>query len=151
MKVETTRFGTLELEEGDQIEFRKGLFGYDDVKRYVLLDHRPDSPLRWLQAVESAGLAFVVIDPCIFCPSYRFELSPDEGAVLGHTEGDVLMPLVIVGIPESPEEMTANLKGPLVVNTATRLGIQIIQGGDEYSPRVRILDAIRDLHGATNR
>ncbi len=126
------------------------MFGYDDVKEYVLLDHRKESPLRWLQALDCSHLAFVVIDPCIFCPSYRFDLTFEERETLGYGEGDLLIPLAIVGIPDIPEEMTANLKGPLVINNTTQQGIQIIQGGNNYSPRVRILDAIRELHGATN-
>ncbi len=151
MNVETTRFGTLDVNEGELIEFRRGLFGYEEVTRFVLLNHRDDSPLRWLQAVGSPELAFVVIDPFLFRPDYRVDLTYDERRSIDWDgEGDLVL-LAIVGIPENPEEMTANLKGPLVINTASRMGMQMIQPGDQWSARVRILDAIHDLHRTGNR
>jgi flagellar assembly factor FliW len=137
----------VEVPDTALLVFPRGLFGYEEENRFALLDHRDNSPLRWLQALDNPNLAFVVIDPRLICPSYRFELNERDREDLGCGGGDALFPLAIVGIPESPEEMTANLKGPLVINTARRIGIQIIQSGDEYSAREGILSAVRRLHG----
>lgn len=145
MKVETSRFGDLEVAQEDSIDFPKGLFGFEDVNRYVLLDHREGSPFKWLQAIGRPELAFVVMDPFLIRPGYRFDLSEEDSAALQHSRGVRLLVLVIVGIPEDPEEMTANLKGPVLINCDKGLGRQVILAGDEYPARLAIIDAIRGL------
>ena len=151
MKFDTTRFGTLEAEESSLIEFDRGLFGYEEIDRSVLVDPQRDTPLKWLQAVSKPDLAFVVIDPFLFCPAYHVELSNGDRTVLDPGRDADLVVLAIVGIPENPHDMTANLKGPIVVNPVSRVGRQVILESDRWSPRVRILDAIRRLNSESGR
>ncbi|MCK4546804.1 MAG: flagellar assembly protein FliW [Candidatus Eisenbacteria sp.] len=143
MKIDTTRFGVLEVPEEEVVEFSRGLFGFEDIDRYVLLDHRPGSPFRWLQAVGRPDLAFVVMDPREFCSHYDFDIPEEDGLVLKSSDGEGLQVLVVVGIPDDPVEMTANLKGPILINAVRRIGRQIVLPGDQYSPRFRIVDGIR--------
>ncbi len=142
MEVETTRFGTLEVSEDRVIEFSQGLFGFEDVDRYVLFGHREGSPFRWLQAIDRPGLAFVVMEPFVFSPDYRFTLLHGDREALGCSPTTRLEVFVVVGIPEDPVEMTANLKGPILINFESGRGRQVLLEDEEYSPRFRIVDAI---------
>ena len=63
MQIETTRFGTIDVAEEQLFHFPMGLLGFSSQKRYVVLDHAPDSPLKWLQSVDDGSLAFIITDP----------------------------------------------------------------------------------------
>jgi flagellar assembly factor FliW len=143
MKVTTTRFGELTFREEDVLDFPRGLYGFDEIGQYVLIQHRPDSPFRWLQAVGRPDLAFVVLDPRSVLPDYSFEIPPEDTAALGRDDADRYVILVIVGIPEDARQMTVNLMGPIVINARTRVGRQVVLSQDRYSPRFRLLDAVK--------
>lgn len=142
MLVQTTRYGTVEVSEEDVLEFERGLFGFEEFHRWVLLEHGPRSPLRLLQAVGKPDLAFVVLEPFLVCPEYTLELSAEDAAAVHWWDDTGILVLATVGIPEDPGEMTANLKGPILVNPQRRRGRQVVLPGDRWSPRHRVLDPV---------
>ena len=70
MKVETTRFGAIDIREEEIITMPFGMPGFSDQKQFVLLDHKKDSPFQWYQSIQDPSLAFVVTDPFLFKPDY---------------------------------------------------------------------------------
>ncbi|MDD3500922.1 MAG: flagellar assembly protein FliW, partial [Candidatus Cloacimonetes bacterium] len=54
-------------------------------------------------------------------------------------EEDALV-LVIVTVPKDPAKMTANLKGPILINTKNRLAKQLVIDNNDYSIKYRLLD-----------
>ena len=62
VKIETSRFGSLEVPEDRVIRFPVGLLGFPRLNRYILIDYK-DTPLKWLQSVEDPDVAFIVTDP----------------------------------------------------------------------------------------
>ena len=78
MKIETSRFGTLDLAEDNIIHLPSGLFGFPDDKRYTLLEHKKGSPFVWLQSVDKGALAFVLIDPLLVTPDYEMQINPED-------------------------------------------------------------------------
>ncbi len=152
MKIETTRFGELEIDEGKIIFFTSGILGFPQAKRYILLPHRDSSPFFWLQAVDIPELAFVVIFPRVFFPEFQPKIPPEVGQELLLREGDELDYLAIVTIPkEDPTAMTVNLLGPIAVNVSRRLAKQVILDARNYPlkepllPRIRQM-VVRDTH-----
>ena len=75
MKVNTTRFGTLEIDESTLLTMPRGPLGFEEQTRFCLIQHRPGAPFRWLQSTEDPGLAFPVMDPSEFFSNYAFEIS----------------------------------------------------------------------------
>lgn len=135
MKLNTSRFGEIDVEEDRIINFAYGLLGFPDVKRYIVLDHphNPDIPLKWLQAIDDPDLAFVITDPLIFCPDYKPEINKQELMGLNITDAEDCGIISIVTIPHGePEKMTANLQGPVLINLKTREGKQIVLESDKY-------------------
>lgn len=141
MRMQTTRYGAVDVSEADVVEFERGLFGFEDVHRWVLLEHGPGSPLRLLQAAEHPDLAFVVIEPFLICPDYTLDLSAEDAAAVHWWDDEGVLVLVTVGIPDDPGEMTANLKGPILMNSKRCCGRQVVLPGDRWSPRHRVMDA----------
>jgi flagellar assembly factor FliW len=143
MKVKTTRFGEIDVPEGDVIHLPSGLIGFPELKQYVLLDHDKDSPFKWFQSLEDGAIAFVLIDPLLFNPEYVAEVTDAELAELDvQTEEDLVIS-VIVTVPSNPQNMTANLKAPLIFNLKNRRGKQVILNTSSYTTRHNIMEEVR--------
>lgn len=143
MKVQTTRFREIEVQESDIIALPEGLIGFPELVRYVVLDHDVDSPFKWLQSVDDGAMAFVIISPLTFRPDYTVEVSEEEIASLKLESPDDAVISVIVTIPMDPKKMSANLKAPLVFNQKNRLGKQVIVKDPQYHTKHFIMEEIK--------
>ncbi|MGE5577745.1 MAG: flagellar assembly protein FliW [Syntrophothermus sp.] len=139
MKVVSSRFGTYEIPEEKIIIFPEGILGFEDEKRYVILEDGADSPFKWLHALDNPDLAFIIIDPRLFYPSYEIVLSKDDGEKLSLQNPEDAVVYAIVVIPEDPSQMTANLQAPLVINSQNRVGRQVVLSDSRYSLKHKIL------------
>lgn len=148
MKIPSARLGDVEMDERDIIVIPEGIIGFPGLTRYAELNFLEGSPLRLLQSVEAMELAFFVIDPFLFKPDYRVNVSTaDLGAVKAETSTGLRI-LAIVTIPDDPYEMTANLQGPLILNPLTRLATQIVNHDKDYTTKHRILSSSQTAHVA---
>ena len=140
MKIQTSRFGEIDVDESSIISISGGLIGFPGEERFVIIRHNPESPFYWLQAVDGPDLAFVVVDPFIFKSDYKLDLPP---ALLEHLQAETrneISVFVIVTIPVGrPEAMTANLLGPLVINTKAKLARQLVLDDRHYSHQYPIM------------
>lgn len=140
LKIETTRFGVLEVDEDKIIHFPEGLVGFDERKKFVIINHQDDSPFKWLQCVEVTNLAFLVSDPFWFCPDYEFELSDEDEKKLELTSPEQVAVLVTITIPkDDPKAFTANLLGPLIVNSERRFAKQLVLTSEKYTTQYPVL------------
>ena len=132
MKVVTTRFGVIDVDDSSAINLVWGLLGFESCKRYCLYRHRPDVKFWWLQSLEDPGLAFVVIDPSEYFADYEFEMSDADAAKIRLSRPEDAMTLAIVTIPKNAEEATVNLAAPIVINSRERIGIQAVSQDNKY-------------------
>ena len=135
MKFWTTRFGDVECPEEVVMQFPDGVLGFPESRQFILLEHDAEgSPFKWLQSLDNPELAFIVIDPYLYDPQYRFDIDLDTMRLIGTADPADCAVMGIVHVPrETPHGMTANLKAPLVVNVGSRRGRQIILGSNVYS------------------
>ena len=134
MLIQTLRFGEIEVDDSRLILLEQGLLGFPEDHQYCLLDTRPDSPLRWLQSAERPELAFLVVDPYDCFTGYEIDVEDavaDELELRGPEEAAVL---ALVSVQEGPS-FTANLLGPVVINTRTGRGRQIVLDSERYTTR----------------
>lgn len=137
MDVRTTRFGVVQIAEDRVITFPKGLLGFSQCKRYCLLEPGEDACFFWLQSLEEPGLAFVVTDPSLFVPDYSVPIRPEQMADMKMDKLEDAQVFVIVNKVE--QQLTGNLQGPLVVNTATREGEQMVLAEKRWTTRHPLL------------
>jgi flagellar assembly factor FliW len=131
VKCTSTRFGSFDVRDESILTFPSGLLGFPEQRRYVILDHDTEAPFKWLQSVEEPALAFVVLDPALFHPSYHVDVPADAMAEIRAGEGEDLALVVILTIPsDDPGRITANLRGPLVISHQTKLGKQLVLSED---------------------
>ncbi len=139
MKLETRQFGPLEIEPASIITFPSGLLGFEELKRFVLLERPEIAPLEWLQSVENPQIVFTVMDPTVVFENYHPELASEDWDALGVPQGSPVTIRVLVTVPKDPAEMTANLLGPLVMSPAHGKGRQVVLVNSEYPVRQRLL------------
>ncbi len=139
----TKPFGQIEVDERQIIDFPLGIYGFEDIKKFVILDANEKSPFKWLQAYEEPDLAFVVIRPVDFMVQYELDVLPQDLEDIGAKSPDDVLVFAIVTIPEDPSKMTANLQGPVIINPRTRQGKQAISLSDKYTVRHYILEEIK--------
>ena len=140
LSVKTTRFGELEIDEKRAIYFPEGIIGFPNDKRYVVLQHKPGSPFSWLQSTEKPELAFVMMNPFLVKSDYLEDLPAGEKALFRDQDKEDKILFSLVTIPrENVRAMTVNLLGPLVIDTKTQTGRQVILAGSDYDPRHPLL------------
>ncbi len=131
MNVASTRFGIMSVPDEKVLAFPSGVLGFPEWTRYVMLDHDTDAPFKWLHCVEEASLAFVVVDPAVFHQNYQIQISAEARVEVEGSETDELSLVVILTIPsDDPSAVTANLRGPLLMNLRTRLCKQLVLAED---------------------
>ena len=128
MKISTTRFGTVKIEETDVITFVDGLIGMEDCRQWVLLADAQNSSLGWLQSLERPEVALGVVSPRRFVESYQVRVSKREIQPLKLEDPNQAQVLAIVS--HVADGLTLNLKAPLVIHVAERLGRQIVARDD---------------------
>lgn len=148
MQVQSTRFGSLDIPSDKLITFPDGLLGFENLTRYAILEHDSGTPFKWLQSVDEPDLAFVIVDPYEFKPDYAVELGRDDVVKLGLKEPGAAAVYVLVVIPNNPAAMTANLQGPLVLNSERRVGRQVVLADGRYSTRQPILEELKAVRAA---
>lgn len=141
MKLDTTRFGTIDIKEKQIIEFSDGLYGFEKESRFIFLPFNPnvESPMEWMQSIVSPHLAFVITDPYLYVPEYKLKLLEDDKKKVGLELDESFLTRSIVTIPENYTEMTANLVAPLVINSSKNLAKQFVLTSMEYDTRHYLL------------
>jgi flagellar assembly factor FliW len=129
---DTTRFGRLEVNKDRVIQFPEGIIGFPDFKRCILMDYK-DTMLKWIQAVDDPDTAFIVVPTFEFFPEYSLKLEKNVKNLLAIENEDDITTLVIVRV--EGENVTANLQGPLVINSVNRKGAQVIIEDQRFSCR----------------
>ncbi len=141
-KFSTRRFGEIAVDKSRVLTLPEGLWGFPDCRRYLLLEGEEHAPFIWMQSLDDPDLCFVTADPLVFFPDYRIQSTRGELASIQLADVEKARVLVILVVPENPAEITANLQGPLVVNTEMRLGKQLVLLGDAYTTKHRVFPAL---------
>lgn len=128
MKIQTTRFGVVEVLESDVIDFPQGLIGMETCRRWVLLADAEAESLGWLQSLERAEIALAVVSPRRFVSGYQARVARRDVATLGVEDAGSIQ--VVAVVSQGEEGLTINLKAPLVINVDQRVGRQVVTKDD---------------------
>jgi flagellar assembly factor FliW len=143
LKINTQRFGEMEIPDESVVTVLGGIIGFPDLTRYVLIQRPHDAPFYWLQCLDDPTLALVLVNPVLFKADYAPALPAGVMQELDAKEGEVTL-FAIVTIPQGrPQDMTANLLGPLAMNPATRRCRQLVLDDRLYTHRHPIIPAGR--------
>ncbi len=134
-----TRFGTIEFETEDVLTFHEGIIGFAEMRTFLILEHKPGSPFRWLQSIEEPAMAFLLADPLAYVADYDPNISR---GIIDSLELDQSTPYLLLTTASIPggnaENMTLNLAAPILVNVNSRVGKQVVLDDGAYNIRHRV-------------
>jgi flagellar assembly factor FliW len=138
VKIKTTRFGELEVDKKDIIEFTEGLLGFENQKKFFIVDPGDQTLILWLQSTDDAATAFPIIEPKIFQPNYMVKLLPVELNSLSLENLQNASVYTVLTIPQNVTEMSANLKAPVIINNKTKMARQIVLQDSKLEVRFKM-------------
>jgi flagellar assembly factor FliW len=140
MRLNTLQLGSLEVAEPDFIRFDHGLPGFPALRNFVLCGGEEYEPFKYLLSVECPEIAFLLAAPELIDSKYDVQLTDEARSSLHWETTHTLAVYATVTLSSKPEETTANLMAPILINASTMRGFQLIQEGSKYPLRCRLID-----------
>jgi flagellar assembly factor FliW len=140
MDIDTTRFGTVTIEQEDVMTFADGLIGMEECRQWALLADAQNDALGWMQSLDRPEVALAVVSPRRFVPDYRVRVARRDVEPLRLSSVDEAQVLVILN--QIDDCLVLNLKAPLVMHAALRTGRQIV-AKDDHAVQHPIQGALR--------
>jgi len=130
--VDSLLLGEVPVPAASVFAFPAGLPGFESHTQWALIP-AAGNHVFWLQALDERALAFVMADPFVAIEGYEVDLKPSELRELSLEDASDALVFVIVTLPAQEKgEATANFRGPVVLNTRTRVGRQVVSAADRY-------------------
>lgn len=136
IRLDGTRFGTIELPDDAAIAFPRGIIGFNDETSFAIVE-RDKGVIGYLQSLKTPGLALPIIDGALLRPNYP-QTSPEELARSLGIEPENLALLVVVHVDTEDRSLRANLLAPIAIDAQARRAQQIILDPDRYAANARL-------------
>lgn len=117
MKINTHHFGEVEFNEDIILKFENGLYGFENLQKFLLLRAGEDL-FFWLNSIDEPEIAFPLIGTRMIDENYP-EVEENEG-------------FGIVTLNKDPLKITVNLKAPVYINQEKKTGFQKILDNDRF-------------------
>jgi flagellar assembly factor FliW len=109
--------------------FAQGLPGFDELRRWELIEREEARPFLWLRAVERPQVALLVVNPRELVGEYQPHIPAGVWSRLGAGSEDRSLTFVVVSL--SRAEASVNLRAPLLIDPQTMRGEQaLLDDGD---------------------
>lgn len=146
MRANTRLFGEIDIEEEKIITLESGMVGLPEFQKFALIfDEEKDrntSSVMWFQSMDDPETAFPVMQPNTVMPEYNPTVNDAMLLSLGELKEENTYVLVTLTASSDVKETSVNLKAPIVINTETRKGCQIIVE-DDYPVKYKIYDVVK--------
>lgn len=145
MRVQTRCFGEIDLADEKVITFEQGMLGFEQYKRYAILYdiEKEKTTISWLQSLDEPGLAFPIISPTLVLDDYNPVIEDELLDALGKCETEDLAVFLTVAIPSDIKKATFNMKAPIIINSISHRGCQVVASNPDYEVRSNFCDALQ--------
>lgn len=144
MNITTKLFGEIEVDESKLISFANGIIGFPDLKDFLLIhDSESEGGIKWMQSIQEPAFAMPVIDPLAVMTTYNPQVEDEFIKPLGIKDEADMLVLVTITVPKNIEDMTVNLRAPIIIAGGSRKACQIIVDQDEYLVKFPIYDILK--------
>jgi flagellar assembly factor FliW len=132
MKLNTKYHGEREFNSEDIITFNKGLPGFEELRKFILFSVEENEMFSILHSIEDEAIGLIVTSPFNKFKDYEFNISDEKMAELKITSEREILVINTVTLHSNVENITINLKAPIIINTKAGLGEQIILDNEKY-------------------
>jgi len=141
VEIDTVKFGKVEIDKKSIFNFVSPIIGFKDLKKYTIIDYKPDSPFKWLQSMEDMELAFPVTLCSFFGIDYQFDIPDEEAEMLGIESADDILVFNIANIPSSnPQGATINMIAPIILNLSNKKAMQLVLKNTNFEVRHKLFE-----------
>lgn len=140
MEIISPIHGKMIYEENEIISFERGIPGFDYLKKFIIKEVGEDSPFGILQSIEDKDIGFIIISPFMINNSYEIKLNEEILKNLNIEKEEEVVLYSLVTLSEKAENITANLKAPLVINIKSKKGEQYILDKEEYKIKTKVFN-----------
>ncbi|MBX3042456.1 MAG: flagellar assembly protein FliW [Candidatus Kapabacteria bacterium] len=120
----TPHFGEITVGKEYIFIFPEGILGFEDLREFVLISEEESAPFKWLISLEQPEIGFPLLSPWLLDLEYNPGKSHDK---------EELVLFVIITLEDENHQMTANMKAPIILNSKSQDGQQVILTTDKYS------------------
>jgi flagellar assembly factor FliW len=138
MKINTKFYGEIDINDKQRIMVPKGLFGFEDISEFALLEAE-QPPFYYFQSIKEKDLCFILIDPFLVRPDYEADIDQDELDGIGVKSPETAVVLSIVTALSDGSPATINLQGPLIINKNTGVGCQAVINDPRWKTKHSII------------
>lgn len=138
MILETELLGRITIPEEDVITLPEGLLGFPEQKHYIIATLLDYPHFSCLQCVDDPDISFIAVDPRMIIEDYQLVLSDADKQDLQLQDINTALILVMVVLHPDPQNITANLMGPIVINPDRKIGKQIVITNSQYSLKYKL-------------
>lgn len=117
MKILNKQFGEIKFENETIIKFEEGILGFEELREFLLVSEK-DGFFFWLVSVD---------EPEIIFPLFSIKLLQEEYKVAGNLD-----PYGIVNLDRDPQNISINLKAPVLIDHSEKSGFQKIIDEEDY-------------------
>lgn len=132
MKLITTYHGVIEYNEEDVITFKKGLPGFENLKKFIIVPFEDNEVFSVLISIEDMEVGIPVTSPFHVDETYEFKLSDERINELNVNSHEEILVLNTVTLNSDMKNITINMKAPIIINIKGKIGEQIILDNEKY-------------------
>ena len=140
MEIISPIHGKMEYSESEVLTFEKGIPGFQDLKKFIIKEVSSESPFSVMQSIEDKYIGFIIISPFLIDDKYEIKLSDEIIKSLDIENPEDILLYTIVTLKEKIEDITTNLKAPLVINTKNNKAEQYILDSEKYKIREKVFE-----------
>ena len=141
MTFQHAKFGEVTVGRDEVVSFPSGLPGFDRCRRYGMIALEEEAPFLRLLSMDNPSVGFVLINPLLVWSDYNPQIGKEDLEGLEITSSEELAVYCIVTLSPVHQQVTANLKGPVLINTRTQQARQMILVDERYHTKHSILAA----------
>lgn len=146
MLLETSNFGKIEIEQEKIIDFIDPILGFEEYKKFTIIDNLEDDIFYWLQSLDRPDLSFIMINPLAFIDEYNISIPLKFQQRLKLEEDSEVIFYTIVVIDQSTGDIRTNLKAPVIINVENNKAVQLVLD-EEYPTRFYLFKADTAVKG----
>ncbi|MCB2310042.1 flagellar assembly protein FliW [Clostridium tagluense] len=132
MELVTKYHGVREYSTEDVIVFKKGIPGFKELKNFIIFPLESNEVFSILHSIEDSEVGLVLVSPFTILADYEFKIPDNDIKELQIVSPEQVLVLTTVTLDSNIENMTTNLKAPIIINIKEKLGEQLILDNDKY-------------------
>jgi flagellar assembly factor FliW len=113
------RFGEIEIHDDNVFTFPKGIPGFEDLRKFIVISEEGMEPIKWFVSLENPAIGFPVTHPHYLDFNYPLTVDGNDTSLF-----------VILNITK--KAITANMRRPVRFDMSTQTGEQMHLSAQEY-------------------